>query len=207
MNATEMEALQERVQQRFDDERAAAEKRRAGAAKLRDAEVAKSVKAQVEFQALSEQAASLTDAEQKVPLKLVQRMERVNGRALHFMRRAIRQSNEVAAARKVLDSLSGAELSHRVNKAQKLVRTAEIHGIESIGVGACEVVLINAGRPMHYKEITRVALECGLIQTRGKTPKQTISGYLVRAAGEGDPHATFVRTGPGIFDLSARGAK
>jgi hypothetical protein len=41
---------------------------------------------------------------------------------------------------------------------------------------ACEI-LRRAGQPLHYKEITRLALEQGLVVTKGKTPADTM--YVV----------------------------
>lgn len=63
---------------------------------------------------------------------------------------------------------------------------------------AVELVLLRAGRPMHYQEITRVALETGLLRTAGETPEATVSAMLATRAKAGD---TFVKVDPGIFNL------
>lgn len=43
---------------------------------------------------------------------------------------------------------------------------------------AAAIVLDTAGTPLHYKEITQLALFEGLIQTEGKTPEATLNGIL-----------------------------
>lgn len=74
---------------------------------------------------------------------------------------------------------------------------------------ATDVVLLQAGKPLHYREITRQAIENGLIRVRkgkrkpdpDKTMK-TVRSYL--CAAEGDK---FVRVGPGIFKLTPQARK
>jgi hypothetical protein len=109
-----------------------------------------------------------------------------------------------AEALKALRALeSDKEFDRRVKAAKKI----EAKGGEAIGevamsgAKAAEVVLLSQGRPMHYTEITRVALETGVVKLTGKTPEATMSAYLAKAAKAGD---TFVRVEPGIFDLKAR---
>lgn len=74
---------------------------------------------------------------------------------------------------------------------------------------ATEVVLLNAGKPMHYREITRQAIESGLVRVKKGRRKvnadatmKTIRSYL--CAEEGDK---FVRVGPGVFNLTAAGKR
>lgn len=66
-------------------------------------------------------------------------------------------------------------------------------------------VLEQAGRPMHYREITAVALEQGIVKVKkGATEEQTmrtIRSYLAGCAAEG---VRFVRLDPGVFDLKDR---
>ena len=42
-------------------------------------------------------------------------------------------------------------------------------------IEAAEKVLRDADKPMHYREITRIALGKGYITTRGKTPEATMN--------------------------------
>ena len=66
-------------------------------------------------------------------------------------------------------------------------------------------VLEKAKEPLRYREITRRALEQGLIQTKGKTPEATLRGQLgasIRRELEGGPPSPFRRAGRGIFGLA-----
>ncbi|MCY4108913.1 MAG: HTH domain-containing protein [Chloroflexi bacterium] len=73
---------------------------------------------------------------------------------------------------------------------------------------AAEEVLIQSTeqQPLHYTEITRRALERGLIRTQGRTPAATMySGILTEIrnrAAHGDSQR-FVRHGRGLFGLAA----
>lgn len=69
------------------------------------------------------------------------------------------------------------------------------------GPKAAQVVLLHAGKALPVDEITRTMLEAGTVKLAGKTPGQTISAYLAKAAKRDD---TFVRISPGVFDLKER---
>lgn len=71
---------------------------------------------------------------------------------------------------------------------------------------ATDVVLLQEGKPLHYREITRKAIENGLVRVKKGKRKpdpdatmKTIRSYL--CAAEGDK---FVRVAPGIFDLTPK---
>jgi len=66
-------------------------------------------------------------------------------------------------------------------------------------------VLKAAGEPLHYREITRRALQRGLIKSRGRTPEATMNAQLavsIKRAAEGGPSSPFYRAGRGIFGLA-----
>lgn len=75
---------------------------------------------------------------------------------------------------------------------------------------AARVVLLGAGGPMHYREITKVALEQGLVKVRGSSrrkPKfeqtvKTVRSYLAGSVAE--KGSEFVRVEPGVFDFRNR---
>jgi hypothetical protein len=74
---------------------------------------------------------------------------------------------------------------------------------------ATDVVLLQAGKPLHYREITRIALENGLVRVKkGKRkpdPEATmksVRSYLCAEEGE-----KFVRVAPGIFNLTPQARK
>jgi len=69
---------------------------------------------------------------------------------------------------------------------------------------AAHEILKQAGQPLHYREITRRALEQGLTESRGKTPEATMNAQLavnIKRAAEGGPSSRFVRVGRGVFGL------
>jgi hypothetical protein len=73
---------------------------------------------------------------------------------------------------------------------------------------AARVVLLEAGRPMHYREISKQAIEQGIIRVRGGRGKpdpdktmKTIRSFLAGSAAEGKE---FVRVDSGVFDLKDR---
>lgn len=75
---------------------------------------------------------------------------------------------------------------------------------------AARIVLLESGRPMHYREIAKVAVEQGIVKVRGKRRKpkldatvKTVRSYLAgEAAREGE--GQFVRVDPGVFDIRNR---
>jgi restriction system protein len=69
---------------------------------------------------------------------------------------------------------------------------------------AAHEILKQVGQPLHYREITKRALEQGFIESKGKTPEATMNAQLavnIKRAEEGGPPSRFVRAGRGIFGL------
>lgn len=63
-------------------------------------------------------------------------------------------------------------------------------------------ILREAKKPLHYTEITRLALESGILETEGATPEATMAAQLImdiKNKGEG---SDFVKTVPGTFTLN-----
>jgi restriction system protein len=69
---------------------------------------------------------------------------------------------------------------------------------------ACEV-LLEAGGPLHYREITKRILEKGLWKTSGKTPVATINAQIAVDIIKHGDLSKFIRVGKGTFAL--RGTK
>lgn len=44
---------------------------------------------------------------------------------------------------------------------------------------SAKIILQQANKPLHYKEITRLALEQWLFETSGKTPDATINAQII----------------------------
>lgn len=68
-------------------------------------------------------------------------------------------------------------------------------------LGAAERLLAEVGKPLHYSESTKLALEKGWVTTSGKTPASTLYAQISSQLKRQGPASTFVRTGPGIFGL------
>ena len=59
-----------------------------------------------------------------------------------------------------------------------------------------------AGKPLHSKEITKIALERGLLKTAGKTPMATMNAQLVVDINSKGELSDFKKSGPSIFALN-----
>ncbi len=63
-------------------------------------------------------------------------------------------------------------------------------------------ILKKVKKPLHYKEITRLALESGILETVGTTPESSMNAQItvdIKHKGEG---SDFMRTAPGTFTLN-----
>jgi len=63
-------------------------------------------------------------------------------------------------------------------------------------------ILKEAGKPLHSKEITKIALDRGWLKTAGKTPEATMNAQLVVDINSKKEKSRFVKTGPSIFGLN-----
>lgn len=67
---------------------------------------------------------------------------------------------------------------------------------------AAREVLEEVGHPLHYSDITDIALESGYLATRGKTPHDTMRARLsVDVRDNSD--SPFVQTAPGVYALKS----
>jgi hypothetical protein len=68
-------------------------------------------------------------------------------------------------------------------------------------IEAAAEVLRLAGKPLHYKEITELAIAQNLLSHVGKTPEVTMSHRLTAAIKKDDKEVPIVKVKPGIFAL------
>jgi hypothetical protein len=68
-------------------------------------------------------------------------------------------------------------------------------------IEAAAEVLRQAGKPLHYKEITELAIARNLLSHVGKTPEVTMSHRLTSAIKKDDKDVPIVKVKPGIFAL------
>src|SRR5690349_15624339 len=66
---------------------------------------------------------------------------------------------------------------------------------------AAAQVLRLVGKPLHYKEITDVAIEKDLLSHVGKSPEVTMGARLAALVKKGDKENPLVRIKPGVFAL------
>lgn len=67
---------------------------------------------------------------------------------------------------------------------------------------AAETILRRAGKALHYEEITRLAVEEGMIVTAGKTPASTMIARLGGDVGALKERSRFIKIAPGVFGLN-----
>jgi len=68
-------------------------------------------------------------------------------------------------------------------------------------IEAAAEVLRKAGKPLHYKEITELAIAGNLLSHVGKTPEVTMSHRLTSAIKKDDKEVPIVKVKPGVFAL------
>src|SRR3989338_9805853 len=63
-------------------------------------------------------------------------------------------------------------------------------------------ILKEVGKPLHSKEITKIALERGWLKTAGKTPEATMNAQLVVDINVKKDKSRFIKTAPSTFELN-----
>jgi len=63
-------------------------------------------------------------------------------------------------------------------------------------------VLSEAKKPLHYKEITQIALESEILKTNGKTPAASMNAQLITEINSRGAKSDFVKTAPATFALN-----
>jgi len=63
-------------------------------------------------------------------------------------------------------------------------------------------ILKREKKPLHYKEITRLALEAGILETAGATPEASMNSQIVTDIKNKKEASDFIRTAPGTFTIN-----
>lgn len=63
-------------------------------------------------------------------------------------------------------------------------------------------ILKEVGKPLHSKEITKIALKRGWLKTAGKTPEATMNAQLVVDINTRKDKSRFIKTAPSTFGLN-----
>jgi hypothetical protein len=61
-------------------------------------------------------------------------------------------------------------------------------------------VLGEVGHPLHYTDITEIALQSGYLQSAGRTPQNTMRARLSVDVRD-NPDSLFVQVAPGVYGL------
>ena len=69
---------------------------------------------------------------------------------------------------------------------------------------AARLVLEEVGHPLHYTDITELALEAGYLKSRGRTPSDTMRARLSVDVRD-NPDSPFSQTAPGVYGLKEWG--
>ena len=63
-------------------------------------------------------------------------------------------------------------------------------------------ILKEAGKSLHSKEITKIALDRGWLKTAGKTPEATMNAQLIVDINSKKDKSRFIKTAPSVFGLN-----
>src|SRR5262247_2101749 len=91
-------------------------------------------------------------------------------------------------------------LASPVSRARSDGERAEGQSKMTFTDAAAEVLRL-VGKPLHYKEITDVAIEKNLLSHVGKSPEVTMGARLAALVKKGDRDNPLVRIKPGVFAL------
>ncbi len=68
-------------------------------------------------------------------------------------------------------------------------------------------VLLDEGKPLHYEDITRLAIERGYLVPRGKTPQDSVSTELSRDMRLHGDKSVFEKCGKGTYGIKESARK
>ncbi len=63
-------------------------------------------------------------------------------------------------------------------------------------------ILTEVNKPLHYKEITKLALDKGILETEGATPDASMNAQIITDIKTKGDASDFVKTAPSTFDLN-----
>ncbi len=63
-------------------------------------------------------------------------------------------------------------------------------------------VLLEANKPLHYRDITKIALEKGILETSGATPEASLNAQLSVDIKQNGDKSPFIRTAPGNYFIN-----
>ncbi|MCU0321322.1 MAG: winged helix-turn-helix domain-containing protein [Chitinophagaceae bacterium] len=67
---------------------------------------------------------------------------------------------------------------------------------------AAILILTEASKPLHYKEITKLALDKGILETEGATPEASMNSQIITDINKKGEASDFIKTAPSTFALN-----
>ncbi|MBA3388048.1 MAG: winged helix-turn-helix domain-containing protein [Actinomycetota bacterium] len=67
---------------------------------------------------------------------------------------------------------------------------------------AAREVLREVGHPLHYTDITEIAIQSGYLESAGRTPHNTMRARISVDVRD-NPESLFAQTAPGVYGLKA----
>jgi len=64
------------------------------------------------------------------------------------------------------------------------------------------IILTEANKPLHYKEITRLALDKGILETEGATPDASMNAQIVMDIKHNGKLSNFIKTAPSTYTIN-----
>jgi hypothetical protein len=67
---------------------------------------------------------------------------------------------------------------------------------------AAKRILQQEGKPLHYRDITKLALEQGFFETTGKTPEASINSQIIVDIRHKGKNSDFIKIAPSVYTLN-----
>ncbi len=64
-------------------------------------------------------------------------------------------------------------------------------------------ILKREKKPLHYKDITRLALEAGILETEDATPEKSMNSQIIMDIKNKKETSDFIKTAPSIYTLNS----
>ena len=72
----------------------------------------------------------------------------------------------------------------------------------SIFLETAKEILKREKKPLHYREITRIAIEKGIIKTKGVTPEASMNAIIATDIKKKGMASDFLKIGKGVYSLN-----
>jgi len=70
-------------------------------------------------------------------------------------------------------------------------------------INAAIEIFANVKKPLHYKDITKLALDKGILETDGATPESSMNSQIITQIKKKGAASDFIKTAPSTYSLNA----